>query len=313
MHPSGRLTRSPILSTDVNISVSGMVACAEYETARDRRSRASRVKQERPNSSTSSVANPGPGQRLTVEIEYRQALRYQDAAVSVRYPSVTGPRHIPGSPQSDTGAAGRRAGLHPVCAEEVMSSRARTMRLPGPVYVSIWQAGEAAYVRAKAGVAQRLIALAWDRSLARGARVKPWPWADTYPVARLEAPRQGAALMVLAGAGGRTLAFGPGHVDGTPLPGDAGNCVVSGHRDTHFAFLRELRAGDTLLVQCAGGRMAHYTVAGIEVVRKRDIRVLLDVGDDRLTLVTCYPFDRPIPGGSLRYVVVATRTLSPAL
>ena len=173
------------------------------------------------------------------------------------------------------------------------------MANPGP--------SEAAYVRAKAGVAQRLIALAWDRSLARGARVKPWPWADTYPVARLEAPRQGATLMVLAGAGGRTLAFGPGHVDGTPLPGDAGNSVVSGHRDTHFAFLRQLRAGDTLLVHCASGRMAHYTVSGIEVVHKRDIRVLLDVGDDRLTLVTCYPFDSPIPGGSLRYVVVATR------
>ena len=188
-----------------------------------------------------------------------------------------------------------------------MKARARTILLLGLVSVSIWQAGEAAYIHAKAWVAQRLIASAWDRSLASGVGVKPWPWADTYPVARLEAPRQGAALMVLAGASGRTLAFGPGHVDGTPLPGDAGNAVVSGHRDTHFAFLRELRSGDTLLVHSANGRLARYVVSGIEVVRHKDIRVLLDVGDDRLTLVTCYPFDSPVPGGTLRYVVVATR------
>ena len=188
-----------------------------------------------------------------------------------------------------------------------MKSRAHTMLFLGLISVSIWQAGEAAYIHAKAWVAQRLIASAWDRSLAAGVGVKPWPWADTYPVARLEAPRQGTELMVLAGASGRTLAFGPGHVDGTPMPGDTGNAVVSGHRDTHFAFLRELRSGDPLLVHSANGRMARYEVSGIEVVRHRDIRVLLDAGDDRLTLVTCYPFDSPVPGGTLRYVVVATR------
>ncbi len=188
-----------------------------------------------------------------------------------------------------------------------MTADARRMSVPGSTAVSLWQAGEAMVIRARARLAQRLIASAWDRSLASGARVKPWPWADTYPVARLEAPRQGTALMVLAGASGRTLAFGPGHVDGTPLPGDPGNAVVSGHRDTHFAFLRELRSGDPLLVHSASGRVARYVVSGIEVVRNKDIRVLLDVGDDRLTLVTCYPFDSPVPGGTLRYVVVATR------
>jgi len=186
------------------------------------------------------------------------------------------------------------------------------MRVPGLVSVSIGQAGEAAYIQAKAWVAQRLIAAAWERSLASGVGVKPWPWADTYPVARLEAPRQGAASMVLAGAGARTLAFGPGHVDGTPLPGDPGNAVVSGHRDTHFAFLRELRSSDVLVVHSASGRVVRYVVCAIEVVHNKDVRVLLDTGDDRLTLVTGYPFDSAAPGGSLRYVVVATRTLSPS-
>ncbi|MSQ60616.1 MAG: sortase [Betaproteobacteria bacterium] len=109
----------------------------------------------------------------------------------------------------------------------------------------MWQASEWVYIHAKAWAAQKLIAAGWGRSLASGAGVKPWPWADTHPVARLEAPRLRVALMVLAGASSRTLAFGPGHMNGTPLPGGAGNSVLSGHRDTHFAFLRELRPGDT--------------------------------------------------------------------
>jgi sortase A len=188
-----------------------------------------------------------------------------------------------------------------------MTARADRMPVPGPTAVSSSRTGEAMVIRAKALLARRLIAWAWNRSLATGAAVKPWPWADVFPVARLEAPRQGAALMVLAGTSGRTLAFGPGHVDGTPLPGDPGNAVVSGHRDTHFAFLRDLRSGDTLVVHSASGRVVRYVVSGIEVVRNKDVRVLLDTGDDRLTLVTCYPLDSVLPGGPLRYVVVATR------
>ena len=188
-----------------------------------------------------------------------------------------------------------------------MTARAQRMPVPGSTAVAFWRAGEAMVIRANTLLAQRLIAWAWNRTLATGAAVKPWPWADIFPVARLEVPRHGAALMVLAGASGRTLAVGPGHVEGTPLPGDPGNAVVSGHRDTHFAFLRDLRSGDTLVVHSASGRVVRYVVSGIEVVRNKDVRVLLDTGDDRLTLVTCYPFDSPVPGGSLRYVVVATR------
>lgn len=194
-----------------------------------------------------------------------------------------------------------------------MNAGVRAMLVLGLISVSAWQAGEAAYIHTKAWLAQRLIASAWDQARPSGAAVKPWPWADTWPVARIEAPRQGESLMVLSGASGRTLAFGPGHVDGTPLPGEQGNSVVSGHRDTHFAFLRELRKGDALLVQAANGSTARYVVAASEVVHRKDMRVLLDAGDDRITLVTCFPFDSPVPGGALRYVVVATRDQQPVV
>jgi sortase A len=179
--------------------------------------------------------------------------------------------------------------------------------LPSSIAGSLWLAGKAVCNNVKYCLARRLLVHAWNRSLATGCSVKPWLWADNWPVAELEAPRQGVQLMVLGGANSRTLAFGPGHVDGTPLPGEAGNAVISGHRDTHFAFLRELRSGDLLRVRSATGRAVRYVVSGVEVVRSKDMRVLLDVGDDRLTLVTCYPFDSPVPGGRLRYVVVARR------
>jgi sortase A len=194
-----------------------------------------------------------------------------------------------------------------------MKAGVRTMLVLGLIAVSAWQAGEAAYIHTKAWLAQRLIASAWDHARSTGRAMKPWPWADTYPVARIDAPRQGETLMVLSGASGRTLAFGPGHVDGTPLPGAQGNSVVSGHRDTHFAFLRDLRKGDALLVQSANGNTARYVISASEVVHRKDMRVVLDAGDDRITLVTCFPFDSPVPGGPLRYVVVAVRDTQPAI
>lgn len=188
-----------------------------------------------------------------------------------------------------------------------MNGSAKPMVVIGLVCVCAWQAGEAAWIHAKAWLAQRLISSAWNQARASGAAVRPWPWADTYPVARIEAPRQGEALMVLSGASGPTLAFGPGHVAGTALPGNPGNSVVSGHRDTHFAFVRQLRRGDVLVVESVDGRRVRYRVSATEVVHRKDIRVLMDAGDDRLTLVTCFPFDAAVPGGPLRYVVVATR------
>jgi sortase A len=173
---------------------------------------------------------------------------------------------------------------------------------------SVWQAGKAAYLQAKASLSRRLLHAAWERSLGQREGSKPWPWADTWPLARLHVPRLHAGLLVLSGETGGNVAFGPGHIAGTALPGERGNCVLSGHRDTHFAFLRELRPGDLLTLQAASGMLVEYRVATAEVVHRKDVRVLLDAGDTRLTLITCYPFDSPLPGGALRYAVVAVKS-----
>ena len=170
-----------------------------------------------------------------------------------------------------------------------------------------WQLGQGLYIHAKAQLAQMLLERAWQRTLAGERAVKPWPWADTWPVARLIAPAQGADLLVLAGASGRTIAFGPGHLDGTPLPGTAGNSVIGGHRDTHLAFLRDVKRGETLTVESADGTRTDYRVTDLDVLDKRDTWVTKNEGPSRLTLITCWPFDALRAGGPGRYVVIARR------
>ena len=170
----------------------------------------------------------------------------------------------------------------------------------------VWQLGQAGYIQAKAWLAQSLIRDAWSRTLAGEEQVRPWAWADTWPVARLLAPAHDIELHVLAGANGRTIAFGPGHVFGTAAPGEAGNSVIGAHRDTHFAFLQRLADGDALEVQTPGGRLVRYRVVERSVVDRRETRVMArHDAEAELTLVTCYPFDALRAGGPLRYVVRA--------
>lgn len=185
-------------------------------------------------------------------------------------------------------------------------TRGRRTGLVLLVAFAAWHGGRAAWIAAKARLAQELLGRAWRASLEGSADTRPWPWADTRPVARLLVPARGVDLLVLEGASGRSLAFGPGHLSGTPLPGEAGNSVVSGHRDTHFAFLRRLQEGDVLVVERRDGTRRRYAVSGRRVVDESETWVAGDAGDTRLTLVTCYPFDAIRPGGPLRYVVTAT-------
>lgn len=165
--------------------------------------------------------------------------------------------------------------------------------------------GKGTWIYAKAHLAQHLIEHAWERTLAGERQVRPWPWADTWPVARLYAPRHNADLYVLAGSSGSSLAFGPGHLDGSALPGEPGNCVISAHRDTQFGFLRRAQAGDELFVETAAGTVCRYLVTEHRIVHERETSVLDPVFGHRLTLITCYPFDAVMPGGPLRYVVTA--------
>jgi sortase A len=170
-----------------------------------------------------------------------------------------------------------------------------------------WQIASAGWIHAKAIVAQHLIASAWTQARDGGVARRPWPWADMRPIARLAVPTRHIELYVLDGTSHRALAFGPGHVVGTAAPGSWGNTVIVAHRDTHFAFLRELEPNEEIDVEIAKGETARYRVREVAIVDKGATRFLDDADAAQLTLITCYPFDAIRPGTSLRYVVIADR------
>lgn len=169
--------------------------------------------------------------------------------------------------------------------------------------LGFWQLGHGAYIPAKAWVAQGLMLHAWERATNGEASPAPWPWADTWPIARLRARGGKVDLIVLAGGSGRTLAFGPGHLSASVMPGQRGNSVIAGHRDTHFNFLKDLVIGEKLQVETADGRRHTYLVVDLDVVDARRGSLLLDTDESVLSLVTCYPFDAVAAGGPMRYVV----------
>ena len=175
--------------------------------------------------------------------------------------------------------------------------------------LGFWQMGQGAYIPAKAWLAQELMQRAWTRTSEGDARAVPWPWADTYPVARLTSGSRDIDLIVLAGGSGRTLAFGPGHLTASAMPGEKGNTIIAGHRDTHFNFLRSVEDGELLGVELPDGGRHVYEVIGVDIVDSRRSSLVLDTDQAMLTLVTCYPFDATDAGGPLRYVVTARKLL----
>jgi sortase A len=171
--------------------------------------------------------------------------------------------------------------------------------------VGLWQIGEGSWIYAKARFAQVLLQRAWSRTLAGEHNVKPWPWSDTWPVGRLRVPSQGIDLIVLNGAYGRTLAFGPGYAESSALPGSLGTTILTGHRDTHFEFLKRLKPNDEMVLDTADGTTQRYVVEMTGIVEADNAQIRLGDDQRRLVLVTCYPFEAIVPGGPLRYVVTA--------
>jgi Ca-activated chloride channel family protein len=78
----------------------------EYERARNEGKKASLVEQERPNLFTTTVANIAPGERVVVEIEYLEDLRYDNGTFAIRFPMTLTPRYIPGAPLPDRQGSG---------------------------------------------------------------------------------------------------------------------------------------------------------------------------------------------------------------
>lgn len=132
---------------------------------------------------------------------------------------------------------------------------------------------------------QRRLAREWERQQAGNAQQAT---VVDDGLTRIFIPRINLSAVIVEGTNHKSLLLGPGHIKGTPSPGDVGNAVITGHRDTFFRHIYELDKGDIVIVQ-RSGRMFNYEVTGKEIVRSTDVSVLNASPDARLTLITCYP------------------------
>jgi LPXTG-site transpeptidase (sortase) family protein len=128
-------------------------------------------------------------------------------------------------------------------------------------------------------------------------------------IAALSIPRVHLSSVVLHGSDSQTLRRGPGHLENTALPGESGNVVIAGHRDSFFRPLRYIELGDDIFLDMPGGRF-HYHVTSLLVVNPHDLSVLEQTDDATLTLITCYPF-WVLGNAPDRFVVRATRVADP--
>ncbi len=173
--------------------------------------------------------------------------------------------------------------------------------------LGIGQLGQVAYYHAKAWVAGKLIARAWQETLQGAVQARPWPWADTWPVAAIEVPRLAVKQIVLSGDNGSVLAFAPGQTEHS----QTGLDIISAHRDTHFRFLQQLQVGDEIILRKPGNSV-HYQIQSLTVVDQRDFQIDPGLFYDQqepamvsLMLVTCFPFDGLRAGGHERFIVLA--------
>lgn len=117
-------------------------------------------------------------------------------------------------------------------------------------------------------------------------RVRP---RDGEAIAKLTIPRLDTELYVVEGDDTADLRRGPGHLPGTAMPGDDGNCVIAAHRDTHFRVLKDIRKGDDIILQTDHGQFL-YRVEGMRIVPPTNTSSLEPTSDAELHLITCYPF-----------------------
>jgi sortase A len=164
--------------------------------------------------------------------------------------------------------------------------------------------GKSCWISMKAEVSQVLLHKAFTQSIATGEKVKPWGWADTWPVAEVRIARIGADAIVLHGATSEALAFGPAYLPDTPQPGERGTSVIAAHRDTHFAFLRDVVVNDEIAITRSDGLTFTYKVTGLRVAAWNASGIDRHAPGHHLVLSTCYPFDS-VTRGNQRFIVEA--------
>jgi len=133
--------------------------------------------------------------------------------------------------------------------------------------------------------------------------------AEGDVIGSLSIPVLNKELPIIQGTGENELKKGVGHFIQSVLPGEKDNCVLSGHRDTVFAKLGELKIGDKLIVQTSAGIFT-YEVGETKIVDKDDRTVIVPTDSAVLTLTTCYPFNVFDLAPQERYILTANLVIN---
>ena len=144
-------------------------------------------------------------------------------------------------------------------------------------------------------------------NLTKKIAIKPWPWADTYPIAELVFQRLDKSIVVLNGGDPTTLAFSAGAVAPFNQPNVTKPFVVAGHRDSHFSFLEDVTIRDIISLTDAQGQAQLFKVASIDIVDASAGQLSLIDNEQSLVLITCYPFSGIGNDSDERYVITANR------
>jgi sortase A len=162
----------------------------------------------------------------------------------------------------------------------------------------------AAYVVADATAYQAIEQRRFER--ARAHRAASPELVDGGSIGEIRIARLGLRAIVVQGDSAAILQRAVGHLADTALPGEPGNVVLAGHRDTFFRPLKRARAGDAITLNTRDGDFA-YVVESTAVVPPSDVQVLQPTGGRTLTLITCFPFSY-LGAAPDRFIVRARQT-----
>jgi len=164
--------------------------------------------------------------------------------------------------------------------------------------------GYAAYIVVDAKAYQAIEQRRFERAR-QDAAVAPAP-VEGGAIGEIQIPRLGLTAIVVQGDSAAILQRAVGHLAATALPGESGNVVLAGHRDTFFRPLKRVRAGDAITLKTRAGDF-EYRVESTAVVPPGDVQVLEATGGRTLTLITCYPFSY-LGSAPERFIVRARET-----
>ncbi len=175
----------------------------------------------------------------------------------------------------------------------------------------------ASWLPTKAWLSQQLISYSWQEAMIQqsllaqnqltntNVTIKPWPWADTFPIAELSFKRLNEDIVVLNGGDPTTLAFSAGAIAPFNQTNSAKPFVVAGHRDSHFAFLEDILMKDVISMTDQHGQSQLYQVEAIDIVDASSGQLPVLANDSSLILITCYPFNAIGNDANERYVITA--------